>query len=291
MAAEENALNDYERRRALVAKLNLMDDIFCSAVLEHKDACEYLISALLGKKITLLEYKTQYSIRNIVNHSIVADVLVKDEDSNLYDVEVNTGDGGFHERRLRYYNAAIDWSYLDKGKKYQELPDLYMLYITTEDPFKDLGLNKNHYEVVQSLKGTDAGYSDGVHIHYFNTQVKDDDNRELTELLDYMANTKADSDKFGALSDRVSYYKIQRKGVESMCKIVEEYAVEYAKRYAEKYAANYAAEQRKEGEIEGRRETKLELVEMMINDGFSLEKALRYAKLDRQTYEKYLKEQ
>ncbi len=276
MAAEEKVFNDdEEQRRALVARLNLMDDIFCSVVLEHKDACEYLISALLGKKIKLLNYKTQYSIRNIEKHSIVIDALVKDEDGNLYDVEVNTGDGGFHERRLRYYNAAIDWSYLDKGGKYNELPELYLLYITTEDPFEKLGLHKNHYEVVQSLNGTNIGYSDGVHIHYFNTSVKDDDNRELTELLDYMANTKADSNKFGALSETVSYYKNRREGVESMCKIIEE----------------YGNEQRRKGEIEGEIKGRIKTVEKMVSNGVTLDKALWFANLDRQTYEKYLKEQ
>ncbi len=119
------------------------------------------------------------------------------------------------------------------------------------------------------------------------TQVKDDDNRELTELLDYMANTKADSNKFGALSDTVSYYKNQGKGVDSMCKIVEEYAEKYAERYAEKYAA----EQRRKGEIEGEIKGRLKTVEKMVSNGVALDKALWFANLDQQTYEKYLKEQ
>ncbi len=275
MADDEKIFNEEERRR-LVADLNLMDDILCSAVMEHRDACEYLISALLGRKITLVEHKTQFSIRNIEKHSIVIDVLVKDEDGKLYDVEVNTGEGGFHERRLRYYNAAIDWSYLDKGKQYSELPELYLLYITTEDPFR---LNKNHYEVVQSLKGLDVEYSDGVHIHYFNTKVKDDKNQELTELLEYLADSDPRNTEFGALSKTVNYYKVRKEGVEIMCKKVED--------YAKKYAKEYGAEQRNEGLIEG----KLEMVKNMIDLGYKKSEALKCAGLDDKTYNKYLAKQ
>lgn len=89
---KEDLIGTYEQKRALVAQFNLMDDTLCSLVLEDKAACEYLLTALLGKKITVIENKTQYSIRNLQNHSVVLDALVEDEEHNIYNVEVQTED-------------------------------------------------------------------------------------------------------------------------------------------------------------------------------------------------------
>lgn len=139
----EDLIGSFEQKKALVAQFNLMDDTFFSVVMEHNDAAEYLLTQLLGKPVKIIENKTQYSIRNAESHSIVLDALVEDEEHNIYDVEVQVGDRKNHERRIRYYRTAIDWSYLEKGKDYADLPELYMIFISDFDPFD---LNRNHYE-------------------------------------------------------------------------------------------------------------------------------------------------
>ena len=142
----EDLIGSFEQKEALVAQFNLMDDTFFSVVMEHNVAAEYLLTQLLGKPVKIIENKTQYSIRNVESHSIVLDALVEDEDHNLYDVEVQVGDNKNHERRIRYYHTAIDWSYLEKGKKFSELPELYMIFISDFDPFD---MKKVHYEIIQ----------------------------------------------------------------------------------------------------------------------------------------------
>lgn len=104
----EDLVGSFEQQKALVAQFNLIDDTFFSVVMEHNDAAEYLLTHLLGKKVRIIENKTQYSIRNIENHSIVLDALIEDEEHNIYDVEVQIGDKNNHERRIRYYRTAID---------------------------------------------------------------------------------------------------------------------------------------------------------------------------------------
>ncbi|MCM1167043.1 MAG: Rpn family recombination-promoting nuclease/putative transposase, partial [Ruminococcus sp.] len=132
---DKDLLGTFEQKKALVAQFNLMDDTFFSVVMGHNDAAEYLLSKLLGKNVKIIENKTQYSIRNAESHSIVLDALVEDEEHNIYDVEVQVGDKDNHERRIRYYRTAIDWSYLEKGKDYSELPEVYMIFISDFDPF------------------------------------------------------------------------------------------------------------------------------------------------------------
>ncbi len=244
-----------------------VDDAFFSVIMEHNDAAEYLLTQLLGKPIKVIENKTQYSIRNAEGHSIVLDAIVKDEENNIYDVEVQVGDRKNHERRIRYYRTAIDWSYLEKGKDYSELPELYMIFISDFDPF---AMNKVHYEITPYIKGTAQEYNNGVHIHYFNTKVND--GTFLSELMQYLADSDPNRDQFGALSQQVKYHKVKNEEVGFMCKAVEE----------------YAETKKNEGKIEGKIETQIKAVRNMLKENIPLELALKCLELDKETYEKYL---
>ena len=254
----EDLIGTYEQKRALVSQFNLMDDTFFSVVMRNRAACEYLLSALMNKNVSVIEHKTQYSIRNIESHSVVLDALVEDSEHNLYNVEVQKEDEGNHERRMRYNQTAVDWTYLEKSVNYSKLPELYMIFISEFDTFK---LGRNNYSLSLYIDGTDTKCDDGIHRLYFNTAV--DDGTDLSRLLQYMANSSADNSGFGALSQAVKHHKIINEGVDSMCKAVEEYA--------------------NSCKLEG----KLESIKNMLKDGLPLEKALKYTGLDEATYKEH----
>ena len=252
----ECVTGSYEEKRKIVSRLNLMDDIFFSVILDDREACEYLLSALLNKKIRVIRNKTQYSIKNILGHSVILDALVEDEEHRLYDVEMQITDDMNIPRRMRYYQAMLDSSFLEKGADYNDLPETYIIFITSFDTLKR---NKASYEVKRYIDG--EAYDDGMHQLFFNTAV--DDGSELSKLLQYLKNSDENNNNFGALSQAVRYHKVDEKGVEYMSSIVQEIKLE--------------------GIIEG----KVETVMSMIEDGVSLDKALKYAKIDKETYEKY----
>lgn len=267
---EEDLIGSFEQKKAAAAQLNLMDDIFFSVVMEHNDAAEYLLTQLLGKPVKIIENKTQYSIRNIEERSVALDALIEDDEHNIYDVEVQIGDKGNHERRLRYYRTAIDWSYLERGTDFSKLPEVYMIFISDFDAFDQ---NKNHYEIKKYVGDSGVCYDDGVHILYFNTAVKDDSG--LSRLLQYLADSDVNNNNFGALSQRVNYHKVSNEGVDIMSSAFEE-------------LLRTSREKAKiEGKIEGELEGNIKTVKSMLDDGFSIDKALKYVKIDRQTYEKY----
>ena len=259
-------LETYEQKRAMVAQFNLMDDTFFSVVMRDKAACEYLLTKLLGMPLKVIENKTQYSVRNIESRSITLDVLVEDENGKLYDVEIQGENEHNHERRIRYYRTALDWSYLEKGVDYSKLPELYMIFISDFDPLK---LKKVHYEIIQSVKGSGEQYSDGVHIHYFNTKIED--GSELSKLMQYLKKSDAGNTDFGALSQAVCYHKASNEGVDHMCKIMED----------------YGEQKKNEGKIEGKLEGKIETIKNLLKNNVSLDIALKCAELDLQTYERY----
>lgn len=256
-----NKLNLKEKRE-FVSQFNLIDDTFCSVVLEDKEAAEYLLSILLNMKIKIVENKTQYSLKSLTEHSVILDILARDEKGRLINIEVNSYDDDDHARRIRYYAGMIDTANLGKKKPYRELPDLYMIYISKNDPLFGDDENfehKIHYEIVHYVKGTDKVYDNGLHIHYFNTSAAGKSRSKLAALMRYFENSDPKNDSFGALSRRVNYFKSESKGVGSMCKIIEDYNIK----------------------------TKVEMIDNLLKMGISLDIALNAAKIDRETYEKY----
>jgi hypothetical protein len=59
----------------------------------------------------------------------------------------------------------MDTAFLNKGKHYKELPDLYLIFITAFDIFGD---DKVSYEVERVLKEQKRVVDNGVHELYFN---------------------------------------------------------------------------------------------------------------------------
>jgi hypothetical protein len=239
--------------------------VFFAVIMEDKNACEYVLRILLDKEITVLETKTQYSIRNLQSHSVQLDALIEDTDGKLYNVEIQVSDRDSHPRRVRYYQSAIDWSVLEKGAKYEDLPDLYMIFISAFDVF---GLGKTKYQIKRVIDGTDLTADNGVHEVYFNTKAND--GTLISQLLEYFNNSDADNPKFGALSEKVHFQKRTPEGVDSMCQSVHV----------------YGDEREEIGIAIGMTKGKIDTVKNLLDDGITLEKALKLTNLDRETYEK-----
>lgn len=264
MKIEQSSLvGTFEQKKTLVSAFNLMHDDFFAIVMKDNEVCEYVLKILLGKEVKVHSVHTQYALRNISSHSVVLDVLVEDLDHKLYNVEIQVADNDDHIKRVRYYQAAIDWSVLQKGKKYSELPELYLIYISMFDIFKQ---NKSSYEISRTVKGTDIEADNGVHEMYFNTQA--DDGTKLSQLLHYFRESDPTNNDFGALSKAVKYYKNDERGVSAMCKAVREYGDERA-------AAS-------------KMEEKIKTVKRAMEKGNALSDALEYAGLDEKTYYEYV---
>ena len=65
--------------------------------------------------------------------SIRVDILVKDENGKSYDIEMQVSNEHNLPKRLRYYQAALDISFLDKGFHYKTLNDSYIIFVCLFD--------------------------------------------------------------------------------------------------------------------------------------------------------------
>jgi len=124
---------------------------------------------------------------------------------------------GDHAKRTRFYGAMVDSEYLMKGSGYEELPDVYIFYISETDIW---GLGHMEYPVKKKFDNTEIEYEDGLHVIYINAAV--DDGSEKAELMKYFRTTDPNDTSQGKLSERIHYLKSEDGGKEIMDAVSEE---------------------------------------------------------------------
>lgn len=215
-----------KEQRALIQRLNLMDDVFFQKVAEDDAVCEEIVRVLLQKPdLKVVETHTQRFLRNIGAHSVILDLICQDGDGVQINVEVQKSDDDDHVKRARFNISNIDTVFTEKGLDYKELPDIYVVFLTRSDIFKE---GKTIYHLGMSIQETGTPISDGVYRIFANCAV--DDGSDIAGLMQYFKNTKGENSKFPKLSKRVKYFKESQEGADSMSDIVEEY---FRKRMAE----------------------------------------------------------
>ena len=251
----ESLIGSFEQKQKLVSQFNLIHDDFFAVVMQDKPALETTLRTLLKKKdLIVTEVRIQYSIRNLVSHSVILDVLAEDSAGKLCNIEVQVKNEDDYQKRSRYNQTNIDTSFLRKGKDYSELPEVYIIFITSFDIFKKSDVC---YKIKRVLDGYDEVVDNGVHEYYFYTKAND--GSEIAKLLHYFEHTDANNDDFGALSDAVKLYKTTEEGVSHVCDEV--------RKYGDKRAASAAERAKAEEQVKT-------ITSMIQRKGLSLEEAL-----------------
>lgn len=210
-----------------VDELRPIDDTFIRKLAEDREVCEELLQIVTGNpKLRVVNNTIQKNIHNIDTRSVTVDLLCTDEENDYFSVEVQKADDD-HQKRVRYNGACVQILSLEKGMKFGELPDVYMVYITEKDIFKR-GRTIYHFDRV--IRETQEVMDNGYYEIYVNAEVYD--GTELAEYMEIFSSMGIHEDtRFPKICSAVKYYK-QGKGRETMCAAVEEYAREYAEEKA-----------------------------------------------------------
>jgi predicted transposase/invertase (TIGR01784 family) len=220
-------MKTFEEQKAFVSKLNVIDDIFFQKMADDKEVCEEMLQIILkNPKLKVVESQTQRYLRNMGTHSVILDLLCQDEKGNYFNVEVQKADDDNHQKRVRFNHSNIDTIFVERGIKYKDLPDVYIIFISKFAPF---GEEKTIYHINRVIQETGTVVDNGVHEIYVNTAIVDDS--DISELMQYFKKSTGENPKFKKLSNRVHYFKETQEGVQIMCELVENYAKDYAKEY------------------------------------------------------------
>ena len=229
---EKTVLETYEEKKNLVQEFNLTSDLFASKVFEDVEACQELCRILLrDKTIALQSVRTQYVIRNIETHSIELDILAERDSGDVVGIEIQMYEEAEPFKRTRYYLSGIDMSILEKGKDYDELPAVTMVYLTKEDIVGEgrgyylierrMSSQRNAICLDDKLKVTNK-ISNGVSEQYYNLEHPTGDEK-VDELLAYFKNSDPyyRTETFPRIVERVRHFKVQKEGVDIMCAIAD----------------------------------------------------------------------
>lgn len=234
-------MEDFTEKKKRVAEYHLTSDLFAGKVFEELKASQELCRILLqNDKLVLRSVKTQYVIRNLKKHSVELDILAEDVDRNFINIEIQMYQENAPFRRSRYYLSSIDTEILEKGKPYQSLPDVTIIYLTKND---FIGDKRGCYDICRKLNGQDVTMrlENGLHEKYYNLEYPTDDMR-VNELLRYFRHSDPfyETENFPEIVEQVRFFKIKEEGVTIMCEIADRI--------------------RREGKIEGKIEDILELL-------------------------------
>ena len=253
---KKTVLETYEEKRELVKEFNLTSDLFACKVFEDVAACQELCRLLLREQTLMLKsVRTQYVIRNLEAHSMELDILAERKGGGIVGIEIQMYEETAPLKRTRYYLSGIDMSILEKGKDYDRLPAVTMVYLTDKD---FIGGGRGSYLIERRLddrestadvgirKRNAVNVSNGVKERYYNLECPTEDGK-LDELFAYFKDSDPyyRTETFPRIVERVRYFKVHEKGLSIMCKIAD----------------RIREEGREEGRLEGMIESIMELLE------------------------------
>ena len=144
------------------------DFMFAEIMQNCLDIARQLLEILMDKPIQRIEYiDTQRTGNYILAFKAIRfDVYIKDDRNTHYYIEMQVGNYRDLPRRMRFYQSVIDTELLKAGQSYSELPELYIIFICTGDPF---GKNQGLYSIRNRCKECDELlYNDGAYKLVFN---------------------------------------------------------------------------------------------------------------------------
>lgn len=215
----ENSSSKREELLQKIKEFRLLDDDFMSRVFDENIECTELILRIILDKpdIKVSEVHTQREIKNLLGHSVRLDIDALDANNEPIDVEIQRSDKGAGVKRARYNSSMMDANTLVKGEDYDKLPESYVIFITENDV---MGANLPVYHADRIVSETGKPLGDGAHIIYVNGAYRDES--PIGKLMhDFSCKNPSDM-YYKPLAEQVRYYKEDAKGVEAMCRIVED---------------------------------------------------------------------
>ena len=260
----QNVMERYQTFRQVVDDITLMNNRFMNKVFDGNiSATQRMLRVILkNDKIKVRKVSVQQWLQNLYGHSAQLDILAEDEHGTQFNVEIQRSDEGASVQRARFYCGALDMHFLDRGKKYEALPDAYVIFITESDVFKE---GRPIYNVERSINESGKAFGDGSHIVYVNAACQDD--TPLGRLMqDFNCNDPAKM-HYKELADTVNYFKSTKEGEIDMTDIIEA----YANNKAEKAAAKAAEE--------ATHQSNVEVAKNLLTEGMSEDFIVRTTKL------------
>lgn len=266
--SQDKRQKDLQRLRGM----RPIDDDFMRCMFRDNIPLVQMVLRIIMEKPDLIitDCQTQKDMKRLAGaRSICLDAYGTDSTGKKYDIEIQRADKGADPHRARYHSSVLDIENLDAGQDFRKLPDTFTIFITEADFW---GEGKPFYLIQRMNATTGKPFGDGAYILYVNGEYRG--NSAIGVLMHDFNCTTASEMKLELMAERTRYLKENPKGVEEMCKIIEE----------------MREEERAEGRAEGRTETLLDTIRNLMDSmSLSAEQAMAAMKIPGDEREKYMK--
>ena len=188
---------------AKIQQFRYIDDLFFSVGLSNfKEGIELILRTVKGDdRISVDEVFTQEEVVNWYGKSVCFDVFASSGNKRFV-AEIQRDSRGAVPKRARYNSSLLDSHEMRKGKEYDELPEVDVIFICEHDV---LGEGIPLYHIRRTIEETGKPFGDESTIIYVNGECRD--NTPLGRLMHDFFCTSADDMYNRVLADRMRFFK------------------------------------------------------------------------------------
>ncbi len=272
------------KRLEIIKNFKPIHDIFFEVLADDAAFCQEILRVILeDNKLIVHDVKVQKDVRNLIGRSVRVDVLCTLGDGTLCNIEVQRANNDNHFKRIRYNAACITASEAEVGSRFENVPNVIIVYISEFDILK---AGKTIYHIDKVVRETGKILDDGMKTVCVNTKVND--GSLIAQLMQLFIKTEVNEPKFPVFTNRMNYIKNSEGGQRQMSELMELYFKEELEASREEGREEGRAEGRAEGREEGREkgreegraESKAEIIQEMLKDNMSIDKIAQYTDMD-----------
>ncbi len=199
-------------------QLTFSDDWMFQKVLHDPEICAELVERILHIRVGLVEYPELEKVIEpfYTSKGVRLDVYLKDSDK-VIDIELQSYPMEALGKRIRYYESMLNMDTLMKGQDYTLLKDSYIVFICTEDPFKDD--KEIHYDLpcytfknICEENNTVDLNDKSIKVIFSASAYEKAENKQIREFLRYINTQEPGEDDFNKrLSEHVAKIKENEK--------------------------------------------------------------------------------
>ena len=180
--------------------------------MEYEPICKEFLQMLFTDKIDKITYLSSQNTvtTNFDAKTVRLDVLVKDDRGISYDIEMQVGNEYNLPQRMRYYQAAIDIAFLDKGYSYKALNESLIIFLCLFNP---IGRNRALYTFENiCIEDRSIPLRDGTKKIILNANAfQQAENKELQGFLQYVKTGKVTTGYTRRIDDMVRTIKVSEQ--------------------------------------------------------------------------------
>ena len=185
--------------------MNLVDNFLFGTAVSNEEygplIAGTILETIFHRKIKIKNVQSEKVVwpTNPELHGIRLDAYIEEETvavelGNIYDIEPEkkSGEKTLLPKRCRYYHNRIDENQLKAGKEYYLLPTVWVIFITTFDPFSE---NRMVYTIRRRcVEEPEMPYDDGESTLFLYTKgTNGNPPDDLRDLLRYMNETTSEN--------------------------------------------------------------------------------------------------